>query len=321
MARRPDEPVPGILVVDKPSGMTSHDVVSTVRRLARTRKVGHAGSLDPMATGVLVIGIGKATRLLTHVTADSKTYTATIRLGVGTHSEDADGQVTSAHGCTEVDPAALETAMAALRGPIMQVPSAVSAIKVGGRRAHALVRAGQEVQLEARPVTVNRFEVLASPRASSALVEGQVRPVVDVDILVDCSSGTYVRALARDLGTAMGVGAHLTSLRRTRVGTFTLADALGLAALEEAHPRDGEDPLVAPLGLGQAVRRMFPVLHLDQDEAARFAHGNAPRRTPEEVRALAEEAAGGPMGVCTPEGHVMGLMRCDDDKVRTVLVF
>ncbi|WP_026460103.1 tRNA pseudouridine(55) synthase TruB [Schaalia suimastitidis] len=311
MAKKPDTSVPGLLIVDKDPGMTSHDVVSRVRRIARTRKVGHAGTLDPMATGVLVLGIGKATRLLTYLVGADKTYEATIRFGVDTSTEDAQGHVTCARGCTSMDSAVLAEAMAGLTGDIMQVPSKVSAIKVDGKRAHALVRAGEDFDLEARPITIHRFEVTSPLRPATHYVEnmqhrqtGQgagragtvdelcvgdvaganntdgvahvaganntdgvahiagahntdgvahvdgVRgignadpiegeqlagiPVIDVDVRVECSSGTYIRALARDLGQVLGTGAHLTALRRTRVGTFTVEDAHRLAELQEA---------------------------------------------------------------------------------------
>ena len=244
MARRPDNPRPGLLVIDKPAGITSHDVVARVRRLGHTRKVGHGGTLDPMATGVLVIGVGKATKLLTWVSGHSKEYLATIRFGIGTNTDDAEGLPTSAVGCTSLSESDLEAALAPLRGDIMQVPTTVSAIKVNGKRAYALARAGQDVELAARPVRISRLEVLAAPRVSevcldeavvreSACVPGPVR-VVDVDVAVECSSGTYVRALARDAGAALGVGAHLTALRRTRVGDFPLEGALTLDELADS---------------------------------------------------------------------------------------
>ena len=239
MARRPDNPRPGLLVIDKPQGLTSHDVVSRVRRLGHTRKVGHGGTLDPMATGVLVIGIGKATKLLTWVSGHSKEYLATIRFGIATNTDDAEGIATAAPGCVSLSEADLESVLAPLRGDIMQVPTTVSAIKVNGKRAYALARAGEDVELAARPVRISRLEVLAPPRLAEvhldeamagereACTPGPVR-VVDVDVAVECSSGTYVRALARDAGAALGVGAHLTALRRTRVGDFPLEGALTL---------------------------------------------------------------------------------------------
>ena len=201
----------GLIVVDKPPGMTSHDVVARVRRLAQTRRVGHGGTLDPMATGVLVLGVGRATRLLTYVIGADKGYAATIRLGQSTVTDDAEGPVVTEAPAGSVDDAAIQAGLAALTGVISQVPSAVSAIKVGGQRAYARVRAGEEVALAARQVTVSRLDLLDVRRLGE---------VIDLDVAVDCSSGTYVRALARDLGAGLGVGGHLTALRRTRVGGF-----------------------------------------------------------------------------------------------------
>lgn len=209
----------GLVVVDKPAGWTSHQVVGRCRRLLGTRKVGHAGTLDPMATGVLVVGVNRATRLLGHLAAHDKTYTATLRLGQATVTDDAEGQVVAAVGVVGLLPDQVRGAVGQFTGEISQIPSSVSAIKVGGKRAYALIRAGEQVELAARTVTVSRFDVLA---VRTALV-GDL-PVMDVDIVVDCSSGTYIRALARDLGEQLGVGGHLTALRRTRVGAFDLSD-------------------------------------------------------------------------------------------------
>lgn len=219
-------PPEGIVIVDKPAGWTSHDVVSRMRRLAGTRRVGHAGTLDPMATGVLVIGIGRATRLLGHISGSDKTYGATIRLGWSTVSDDAEGERLGGAPADGLTAADLAPVVATLTGPIMQRPSSVSAIKVEGRRSHDRVRAGEDVELAERPVVVGAFDVL------------DIRPqpelgALDVDVVVTCSSGTYVRALARDLGEALGVGGHLTALRRTRVGCFGLAAARTLEQLAE----------------------------------------------------------------------------------------
>lgn len=203
----------GLVIVDKPPGWTSHDVVGRMRRLAGTRKVGHAGTLDPMATGVLVIGVGRATRLLGHLALGTKGYDATIRLGQSTVTDDAEGDVVTEADASRVDQADLDRAIAALTGEIQQVPSAVSAIKVNGERAYKRVRAGEDVILPPRPVTVSQFAVTAVRREGA---------VVDLDVHVECSTGTYIRALARDLGTALGVGGHLTTLRRTRVGAYSL---------------------------------------------------------------------------------------------------
>ena len=235
----------GLVIVDKAAGWTSHDVVARTRRLAGTRKVGHAGTLDPMATGVLVLGIGRATRLLGHLQLADKEYVATIRLGESTVTDDADGELVERTDASHLTVDDITAAMVPLTGSIEQVPTAVSAIKIDGRRSYARVRAGEEVDLAARPVTVSVFEPNAVRTAGA---------VVDVDIRVVCSSGTYVRALARDLGRALGVGGHLTMLRRTRVGGFSLAEASSLDALESAF-------VLTPIG--EAARASFPSLDLD----------------------------------------------------------
>lgn len=215
---------PGIVVIDKPAGMTSHDVVGRCRRIFATRRVGHAGTLDPMATGVLVIGIERATKILGLLTAAPKSYAATIRLGQTTSTEDAEGQVLQSVPAKHLTIEAIDAAMERLRGEIRQVPSSVSAIKVGGRRAYRLARQGRSVQLEARPIRIDRFELLAARRRDQ---------LIDIDVEIDCSSGTYIRALARDLGDALGVGGHVTALRRTRVGRFELDQARSLDDLAE----------------------------------------------------------------------------------------
>ncbi|HWS52150.1 MAG TPA: tRNA pseudouridine(55) synthase TruB [Microbacterium sp.] len=237
---------PGILLVDKPAGLTSHDVVARTRKAFGTRKVGHAGTLDPMATGLLVIGIEGATRLLTYVVGADKTYEATIRLGQTTGTDDADGEVLSQADDAAWGPVTsdrIAAAIADLTGEISQVPSSVSAIKVDGRRAYDRVRAGEEVTLAARDVVVSRFDVLAE-RAGSG--------VIDLDVIVDCSSGTYIRSLARDLGSRLGVGGHLTALRRTRIGPFDLDAAVGIDALDGAAtltPADAAGRVLAPLAV------------------------------------------------------------------------
>lgn len=253
----------GILVVDKPAGWTSHQVVGRCRRLLGTRKVGHAGTLDPMATGVLVIGVGRGTRLLGHLALTAKTYLATIRLGQATNTDDADGEVDAAHGASALTDAAIEAAMVPLRGAIVQVPSTVSAIKVNGQRAYALARRGEQVALAGREVTVSRFEVL--DRRDTAV---DSLPLIDLDVVVDCSSGTYIRALARDLGAALGTGGHLTALRRTRVGGFELTGALTPDALTAD---EGRRP--ALIDLAEVARRSFACLELDDAQARAVSHG------------------------------------------------
>lgn len=252
----------GIVLLDKPQGWTSHDVVGRSRRLLGTRKVGHAGTLDPMATGLLVLGVGQGTRLLTHLVGLDKTYVATIRLGQATTTDDAEGEALGEPvDASGLDTARIEAEFDGLRGPIEQVPSAVSAIKVDGQRAYARVRAGEEVELAARPVTISRFDVTAQ-RA-----EGEF---LDLDVIVDCSSGTYIRALARDLGSELGVGGHLTALRRTRIGPFSVEEAA-------AVPPRGEDDVVLPIiGLGASASRVLPAVHLDAAAAIDLGHGKRP---------------------------------------------
>lgn len=288
----------GVVVVDKPSGWTSHDVVGRVRRLAATKKVGHAGTLDPMATGVLVLGVNRATRLLTYLVGSDKEYAATIRLGQDTVSDDADGEVTSAPGAPAVDDGGLRAAVAGLTGAIAQVPSAVSAIKVDGKRSYARVRAGEDVALPARPVVVHRFDVLALRGATAT--DGT--PVTDVDVVVDCSSGTYVRALARDLGAALGTGGHLTALRRTRVGPFTLDDAASLEELATSFRL---------IDLATVARRCFSVRNLDDAEAAAVRYG----------RAIAVGGVGpGTVAALAPDGRLLALLTERDGRARPVLV-
>ncbi len=248
---------PGILLVDKPGGITSHDVVSRARRALGTRKIGHAGTLDPMATGLLVLGVEGATRLLTYIVGADKTYEATILLGVSTDSDDADGVETAradADTVAAVTDAAIRDGIAALTGEIDQVPSTVSAIKVDGRRAYDLARAGEQVELKSRRVTVSRFDVRATRRGQGA---------IELDVVVDCTSGTYIRALARDLGRALGVGGHLTALRRTRIGAFDVAAA---ASVDEIS----EDALIAP---ATAAAVVMGALAVGPDEARDLRHG------------------------------------------------
>ncbi len=258
----------GLLVVDKPAGWTSHQVVSRCRRLYGTRKVGHAGTLDPMATGVLLVGLNRATRLLGHLAGQDKSYQATIRLGVDTVTDDAEGEITSRRGAHNISEAAVLTAVSTFVGRIDQIPSAVSAIKVDGKRSYARVRAGEQVQLAARPVSVTRFDVMGLREVT--LGDSEPTAVLDIDVVVDCSSGTYIRALARDLGEQLGTGGHLTALRRTRVGGFDLSQVvLGADGLE----LPGEAP--PPLPMGEVARRAFAVRELDPDQARDVGFGRA----------------------------------------------
>ncbi|MBD8869085.1 tRNA pseudouridine(55) synthase TruB [Nocardioides donggukensis] len=249
----------GLVVVDKPAGLTSHDVVARVRRLAGTRKVGHAGTLDPMATGVLVLGVNRATRLLGHLMLTEKAYDATIRLGVATTTDDAEGEVTSTADAQDLTTDEVHRALAGFVGEIEQVPTAVSAIKVDGKRAYQRVRDGEQVALAARPVTVHELD------------PGPVRPAgdpagrtVDVDVTVRCSSGTYIRAIARDLGAALGVGGHLVALRRSAVGPYDLGVARTLEELSAGFTM---------LPIARAARLGFPGLDLSETQAADVRYG------------------------------------------------
>lgn len=286
-------PGPGLVVVDKPAGMTSHDVVGRCRRIFSTRRVGHAGTLDPMATGVLVIGVDRATKILGLLAGAPKSYAATIRLGQTTSTEDAEGELLQSVSADHVRTGDIARAMAALRGDIKQVPSAVSAIKVDGRRAYRLVREGHTVELQPRPVRIDRFELMA--------VRSHDR-LVDVDVEVDCSSGTYIRALARDLGAALGVGGHLTSLRRTRVGRFGLDQACSLDDLAE-RPR-------LSLTLDQACLLMFARRDLTGEEALAAANG----------RTLARAGIDGVYAASDADGRVIALLRDEGAGTRSVVV-
>ena len=343
--RRPDVPrgavtaADGILVVDKPQGLTSHDVVGATRRLAATRKVGHAGTLDPMATGLLLLGIGRATRFLTYLVGADKTYEATVRLGVETTTEDADGQIVAARGCRieDVPEARLQEALTALTGPIQQVPSAVSAIKVDGVRAYQRVRDGQDVELQARPVTIHELRLTAEPRkaiveADGALSDGPDVVEVDIDILVSCSSGTYVRALARDLGRALGCGAHLTALRRTAVGPFDIDEAYTLTDLSAQVETDASSPEphgVTTLRLEEVGRRCFERLSLTEDEARALRYGQPldaevleRAEAPEgrRLQASAKTAEQRVVAGFAPGGRLVALLRHQGPRARPVLV-
>lgn len=283
------------MVVDKPGGWTSHDVVARMRRIAGTRKVGHAGTLDPMATGVLIVGIGRATRLLGHIAAADKSYDATIRLGQSTVTDDAEGDVVSSASAAQVGEDDIRAAIAGFVGDIDQVPSAVSAVKVDGVRSYARVRAGEEVNLPARRVTVSSFDVLGVRRTAAD-------ELIDVDVAVTCSTGTYIRSLARDLGRTLNVGGHLTALRRTRVGGFPLELARTLERLET-------DLEVLPLA--DAVRQTFPTRVVDGDEAVGVRHG----------RPLATAGESGLTGVFDADGAVLALMEPRGEVLKVVVGF
>ena len=305
----------GVVVVDKPGGMTSHDVVARIRRLAGTRRVGHAGTLDPMATGVLVVGVEKATRLLGYLTLTEKEYAATIRLGQSTSTDDAEGEPVGGASAAGVSAAALTkdvltAAVAELTGEIWQVPPSVSAVKVDGQRAYRLTRAGAAPELKPRPVTVYEFTVAAIRPAGEGLI--------DVDATVRCSSGTYIRALARDLGAALGTGGHLTSLRRTRVGGYRVEAARTLEQLAEHFE-------VVPLA--EAAAAAFPRRDLSADEARRLAHGgrlaaHAPPAGPAADEPAADQsAADQPVAAFAPDGSLVALLATHDGQARPLAVF
>jgi len=279
----------GLVVIDKPAGMTSHDVVARARRSLGTRKVGHAGTLDPMATGVLVLGVERATRLLGHLMLTEKTYSATVRLGATTTTDDADGEVTGSVPAGHLTGDDVRAALAAFEGDIEQVPSTVSAIKVGGKRAYALARAGEQVELEPRRVTIHAIE------AGDLRREGDF---LDVEIRVRCSSGTYIRAIARDLGAALGVGGHLTALRRHAVGPFTLDGAN--TDLDHLH--------LTPLA--DAARAAFPSYDLDAGQAQAVRYGRALPLDLDDLTA-----------VFAPDGEFLALYRPEGGRARPAAVF
>lgn len=291
----------GILLVDKPADWTSHDVVARVRRIAGTRKVGHAGTLDPMATGVLVLGLGPSTRLLTYVVGSDKEYLATIRLGASTTTDDAEGETLGwapPERVRAITPERLADAVTHLTGELDQVPSSVSAVKVDGKRSYARVRAGEQVELKPRRVTVSAFDVLDSREAS---VGDAI--ALDVDVRVVCSSGTYVRALARDLGVALLTGGHLTALRRTRVGPFAAADA---------RPLDDLDVASALLRPASAASALFPALQLTEGQATDLGHGK---------RIAVGAADAETMAAVAPDGRLVGLASVKGGRARTIVNF
>lgn len=272
----------GILLINKPQGITSHDVIARTRKRANTRKVGHAGTLDPLATGLLVLGINSSTRLLTFLVGLDKEYFATIRLGAATNTDDAEGETISGASTAAVTAADVDRELARLTGVVSQVPSSVSAIKVDGKRAYTLARAGESVELAPRTVTISAIELLDSRRDGEFL---------DLDVRVACSSGTYVRAIARDLGAALGVGGHLSALRRSKVGPFDVTSAAELETLDVA---------ASLLGPADVASRLFPVLQLTAQEAVDLWHGK--RLTLDPV------GDGTPVAALAPDGRLVGLV-------------
>jgi len=293
---------PGLLLIDKDPDWTSHDAVAKARGLADTRKVGHAGTLDPMATGLLILGIESATKLLTFLVGEDKTYEATIRLGADTVTDDREGEVLETAEAAKVaalNVDGIEAALANLRGDILQVPSSVSAIKVDGRRAYAMVRGGDEVKLAPRPVNISRFEVVGQPR----LVDGQF---LDIDVVVDCSSGTYIRALARDLGAALGVGGHLTALRRTRIGRYSVSQAQRLSQLTRENL-----PILAS---ADAARQQFHVRNLSEQDEIDLRHGKR-------LKSGEEDPKGQPIAAINEGGELVAMLERSGGQLKSLVVF
>ncbi|MFE0735090.1 tRNA pseudouridine(55) synthase TruB [Streptomyces sp. NPDC058855] len=292
-------PLDGLVIVDKPSGFTSHDVVAKMRGIARTRRVGHAGTLDPMATGVLVLGVERATKLLGHLALTEKEYLGTIRLGQTTVTDDAEGDITASVDASKVTREQIDAGVAELTGDIMQVPSKVSAIKIDGKRSYARVRGGEEFEIPARPVTVSSFRVY-DVREDTA-EDGT--PVVDLVVSVVCSSGTYIRALARDLGAGLGVGGHLTALRRTRVGPYKLDTARTLDQLQEE---------LTVMPVAEAAEAAFPRWDVDEKRARLLLNG---------VRLEMPAYPKGPVAVFGPGGTLLALVEDQRGKAKSLAVF
>ncbi len=284
----------GFLVVDKAPGMTSHDVVAISRRALGTRKVGHAGTLDPMATGVLVIGFGGGTRLLQYITDGDKSYTATIVLGASTTTDDHEGEIIATADASHINPDDIKAVLATMVGEIMQRPTNVSAIKVDGKRAYDRARSGEEFELPARKVTISQLDILDIRQKDATTL---------VDIAVTCSAGTYIRAIARDLGAELKVGGHLNVLRRTRVAGFTLEQAISIDQLKAANVRT--------LDLVDVARRTFEVRELDLLEVSELSFG----------RPLSKSATGEIVAAISPDNRLIALLKNSSDKAKPVAVF
>jgi tRNA pseudouridine55 synthase len=278
----------GFVIIDKPAGITSHDVVARLRRVMGTKRVGHAGTLDPMATGVLVLGINNATKFLQFITDGKKRYLGTIRLGQSTTTDDKEGEVLSSHTINHITDDAIRSSLSSQVGIIMQVPSKVSAIKIAGERAYDLVRQGKEVEIPARQVEISKLEVIAISR----------NEFIDIDIDVTCSAGTYIRSIARDLGAALEVGGHLISLRRTLVSPFDLSDCSSI-----------EEPTVQPLA--EAISKLMPVRAIDINEMQELKFG----------RALKKSEFDGIGVALAPDGEVAAIIENRDYGAQPLSVF
>lgn len=293
----------GLVLIDKPSDWTSHDVVAKLRNIAGTRRVGHAGTLDPMATGLLLIGINSATKLLTFLVGEDKTYYATIRLGAATITDDKESeftQVADPQLVQQISTDQIELALNSLRGEIKQVPSSVSAIKVDGQRAYAKVRSGDEVKLAARPVTISKFQILSEPR----LISESGNTFVDIDVVVECSSGTYIRALARDLGAALSVGGHLTALRRTRIGSYSVDQAQSL--------EDLTSQTLSMLDISLAAKQQFHVRQLSEQDVIDLRHGKR-------LKAAGEGSE--PFAGVNSKGDLVAMLTVSGKDVKSLVVF
>lgn len=284
----------GFLVVDKAGGMTSHDVVAVGRKALGTRKVGHAGTLDPMATGILVLGFGNGTRLLQYITDGDKSYVATIVLGCSTVTDDKEGEVLTSTDASQVNDADIEKILKAMIGTIAQRPSSVSAVKVGGARAYDRVRAGEIFELEARKVTITQLDILAIRHLDST---------TEVDIEVTCSAGTFIRAIARDLGEELGVGGHLSALRRTRVAGFTESDAVSFADLKNVK--------FIPLNLADVARVTFSVRELTLEEVKELSFG----------RPLSQNGHTSITAAMSPDNRLIALLKDDGERAKPISVF
>ncbi|MET8577523.1 tRNA pseudouridine(55) synthase TruB [Streptomyces sp. NPDC005012] len=291
----------GLVIVDKPSGFTSHDVVAKMRGIAKTRRVGHAGTLDPMATGVLVLGVERATKLLGHLALTEKEYLGTVRLGQTTVTDDAEGEITASADTTGITREAIAEGVAELTGRIMQVPSKVSAIKINGVRSYKRAREGEEFDIPARPVTVSSFQVHDVRGATAE--DGTA--VTDLVVSVVCSSGTYIRALARDLGARLGVGGHLTALRRTRVGPYRIDAARTLDQLQQE---------LTVMPVAEAAAAAFPRWDVDARRARLLLNG-VRLEMPDEY------ADRGPVAVFGPDGVLLALVEALKGKAKSLAVF
>jgi tRNA pseudouridine55 synthase len=284
----------GFLVVDKAGGMTSHDVVAVGRKALGTRKVGHAGTLDPMATGILVLGFGNGTRLLQYITDGDKSYVATIVLGSSTITDDKEGEVIATTNAAGVADSEIARVLKTMVGTIAQRPSSVSAVKVGGERAYDRVRAGEKFELESRQITISQLDILAIRHLDAT---------TEVDIEVTCSAGTFIRAIARDLGEALGVGGHLSALRRTRVAGFTEKDAVSFVDLK--------DQKFTPLKLSDVARVTFSVRELTLEEVTELSFG----------RPLSENGTTSITAAMSPDNRLIALLKDDGIHAKPIAVF